>query len=218
MGASAGRTSRIAAIVVAIVAWFGLALQFHVSAGLMRANGHGWLHIVVRYFSYFTVLTNALVAVTVTAPLVAPRSGAGRFFSLPSARAAVAGYIALVGISYSLLLRHVWDPKGLARVSDVTQHDVVPALYALLWVIFEPKGALRWSDALRWLVYPLIYLAFAMAQGAATGFYPYHFIDAGKLGYSGALAGTVQLVVAFLLIALVLLIVDRAMSRRGAKK
>jgi len=99
-----GRASQFAVIAVAAVTWFGMALQFYVSAGLMRANGHDLVTIIIRYFSYFTVLTNALVALTVTVPLVARGSRAGRYFSLPSVRAAVAGYIAVVGVAYSVLL------------------------------------------------------------------------------------------------------------------
>src|SRR5260221_5378086 len=111
---SASRGSRIAGTVVAVVTWFGLALQFYVSYRLMRENGHGTIAIVIRYLSFFTVLTNALVAITTTLPLLVPASRAGHFFSLPSVRAAVASYIAFVGIAYSLLLRHLSHPDGLA--------------------------------------------------------------------------------------------------------
>ena len=218
MSSLASRVRKPTAIVVAVAAWFGMVLQFYVSAGLMRANGYGWLHIAIRYFSYFTVLTNALVAVTLTIPLLSPRSGVGRFFARPSLRAAVASYIAVVGISYSLLLRHVWDPKGLAKVSDSMQHDVVPVLYVLFWLLFEPKGTLRWRDLPLWLVYPLAYVAFAMIQGASSGFYPYYFIDAGKLGYAGALAGASRILVALLVLGLLMLGADRWMSRLQAKR
>jgi hypothetical protein len=216
MSLPAGRAGRLATIAVAAVTWLGLALQFYVSAGLMRANGHGLVTIVMRYFSYFTVLTNGLVAITATVPLVAPGSRAGRYFALPSVRTAVASYIALVGIAYSLLLRHVWSPEGLALVSDQIQHDVVPILYVALWVFSVEKGTLRWSDLPRWLIYPTIYLAVALIQGAMTGFYPYHFIDAGKLGYPGALAGMTKLVLAFLVIGLLAIAIDRLMGRRNA--
>lgn len=209
-----GSANRTAAGVVALVAWSGMLLQFYVSAGLMRGNGHGWPLIVARYFSYFTVLTNALVAVTTTVPLVAPASAAGRFFSRASVRAAVASYIALVGIAYSLLLRHVWNPQGLALVSDRIQHDLVPILYVLLWVVFDPKSALRWTDVVRWMIYPAVYVAFALVQGAMSGFYPYYFIDVTKLGLLGALGGVARLFLAFLVTALVVLGASRLVSRR----
>ena len=217
MSSQPRRGARAATWVVAAVAWFGMGLQFYVSHGLMRANGHGLAHIVLRYFSYFTVLTNALVVLTMTLPLVAPGSRAARFFSHPSARAGVASYIALVGIAYSLLLRHVWSPQGLARISDQIQHDIVPILYVVFWTAFEPKGSLRWTDVSRWLIYPAIYLGLALIQGAWTGFYPYHFIDAGKLGYPRALAGMWGLVVAFVAIGLAVLGLDRALGRPGAR-
>lgn len=200
---------------MAAVAWLGMALQLFVSAGAMRANGHGWPFIVIRYLSYFTVLTNALVAITVTVPLAARASRAGRFFSLPSVRAAVACSIALVGIAYSLLLRHVWSPEGLARISDHLQHDVVPILYVLFWALFAPKGTLRWRDVLAWAIYPTTYLMVTLAKGAVEGFYPYHFIDVGKLGVVGALTGITSLVVAFFAIGLVVIAADRWLGRQS---
>ena len=37
-------------------------------------------------------------------------------------------YIAIVGITYSLLLRHMWNPQGTQKIADVLLHDVVPVL------------------------------------------------------------------------------------------
>jgi hypothetical protein len=43
-------------------------------------------------------------------------------------------------------------------VADILLHDVVPLTYAAYW-----------------LIYPPCYLAYALARGATTGWYPYPF-------------------------------------------
>jgi hypothetical protein len=61
-----------------------------------------------------------------------------------------------------------------------------------------PKGSLCWNDIPRWLVYPLCYLAYALARGATTGWYPYPFLDAGKLGYLPVLLNAAMISCGFL--------------------
>ena len=105
----------------------------------------------------------------------------GSWLSSVNVKSATATYIAMVGIVYTLVLRSLWDPQGSpARMADVVLHDVY-LLYVLYWVVLVEKGSLRWSGAARWLIYPALYLIYAMARGAVSGWYPYPFIDAGRL-------------------------------------
>ena len=53
---------------------------------------------------------------------------------------ALAAYIAIVGIGYSLLLRHTWDPEGLQKVADILLHDAVPVMFVGCWLIALPKA------------------------------------------------------------------------------
>jgi hypothetical protein len=124
-------------------------------------------------------------------------------------------YIAIVGITYSLLLRHLWNPKGPQRVCDILLHDLVPALYVAYWLLFVPKGALRWKDVFYWLPYPLIYFCYSLIRGAAVGWYPYPFIDASKLGYLQVLANAATLVCAFLAVSLLAVAIGRWTGRNS---
>jgi hypothetical protein len=67
---------------------------------------------------------------------------------------AIALYISLVGLGYSVLLPRL----GIQKVADTLLHDVIPVLYVLYWVNFTPKGLMQGKDALRWLIFPLAYL------------------------------------------------------------
>ena len=62
---------------VALVAWFGVLLQLVLSLQLAVTNGKSALDGLVIYLGYFTVLTNLLVAVSLSWPLLSPRSAPG---------------------------------------------------------------------------------------------------------------------------------------------
>jgi hypothetical protein len=74
------------AALVAAVASSAVALQF----ALTLDHGRGVAWGVLLYFGYFTILTNALVALALAAPLVAPHAWLGRFFARRRVLAGVA--------------------------------------------------------------------------------------------------------------------------------
>ncbi len=61
--------------------WFALILQFYLTTNLSIDKGLGLWVGTARYFGYFTILTNILVAIAFTVPLILPRSRWGQFFS-----------------------------------------------------------------------------------------------------------------------------------------
>jgi hypothetical protein len=67
----------------------------------------------VRFFSFFTILTNLLAAVAMLAPVLAPESSLGRILGRPSVRTAIAGYIVIVGTVYYALLSAIDKATGL---------------------------------------------------------------------------------------------------------
>ena len=58
----------------------------------------------IRLLSYFTILSNILVALAMTLPWAAPDSRLGRFFLEPSVRTAILVYIIIVAAIYHYLL------------------------------------------------------------------------------------------------------------------
>jgi hypothetical protein len=202
---------RAAMAAIAVVAWFALLLQLFLMISGSSAGQH--LRAIVNYFSFFTILTNLLVAIALSFPLVAAQPAGGRFFLRPSTQSAIAVYIAVVGITYTLLLRHLWNPQGAQKIADVLLHDVVPPLYVAFWAIFVPKATLRWSDAVRWLAYPIAYMVYTLAHGFVSNGYPYYFIDVGALGYPRALANGAGMLLAFFGLALLVVALGRFTAR-----
>ena len=201
------------AVVIAVVTWFALVLQLYLIVGVTVADGGSALIAVVNYLSFFTILTNLLVALTLTFALWSGSSKAGAFFRSPGVQSAVAAYIAIVGILYSLLLRHVWNPQGLQRLADLLLHNAVPVLFVLFWVFFVPKQTLRWSDPVRWLIYPLAYLVYVLLRGVLLTHYPYYFIDVRALGLATVLLNATMLVAAFLVVGLAMVALGRWSER-----
>lgn len=207
------------AAVAALIGWGALALQFYLSMRFGFAKGQGVAGSLVAYFGYFTVLTNILAAVAlnvgalVNPAVVGARAKLATFFSRPGVNTGIAASIALVGITYSLLLRHTWNPTGLQLIADVLLHDVMPVLFLVYWWLAVPKRGLRWSDVARWARYPLGYLAYAVGLGALGWKYPYPFIDVSSLGYTRAFLNSAGILAAFGAIALLLIAVGRLTGR-----
>jgi hypothetical protein len=192
---------RALALLLGAVVWAALALQFFITTSQTVANGRGLAYGIGLYFSFFTILTNTLAALTLTVPAARPRSRAGRFFADPVTATGVSAAMAMVGLVYVTLLRHVWEPQGWQLVADVALHYASPVLCVGYWWVAVDKRDLSWRDVPWYLAYPLVYLGYALVRGALVGHYPYHFIDAGLLSYSQVAVNAVGLTLAFVIVA-----------------
>jgi hypothetical protein len=202
---------RVYAAVGALLGWFALALQLYL---MLVRDPAGILGVLITYFSFFTILTNFLVALVFTAAALRPRAVWGEVLLRPSLQASTAVYIAIVGMVYQLLLRHLWNPQGAQWVADVLLHSIIPVGYVLYWWLFAPRDDLSWRNALGWLIYPAAYLAYTLARGAVSGLYPYPFVDVSTLGYGGVLTRAAALMLVFL--GMGLLIVAIARGKRNS--
>ncbi|MGV3762982.1 Pr6Pr family membrane protein [Parapedobacter sp.] len=169
--------------------------------------------MVIRFFSYYTILTNLLVACCFTALVLAfackPVRATPSFFTHPNVLAATVVYITVVGGVYNIVLRSLWDPQGLQLVVDELLHTVNPLYYLVFWIIFIPKATLKWMHIFPWLIYPLVYFLLILARGAISGFYPYPFIHVTELGWKSVLLNSLGITAAFVLLSLVIIGVSR---------
>jgi hypothetical protein len=205
------QTMRISAAVGAFLGWFALALQLYL---MLARDPAGVLGVVIAYFSFFTILTNFLVALVFTAAAFRVRAGWGQWLLRPSVQAGTTVYIVIVCIVYQILLRHLWNPQGAQYVADLLLHSVLPAGYVLYWWFFAPREGLIWKNAIAWLVYPGAYLVYILARGAVSGLYPYHFIDVTALGYEGVIARSAGLMLVFLGTGLLVVAIARQRPRK----
>lgn len=205
-----GSFARTIAGVVAVIAILSLLLQF---ALLLRAAPDGVAMATLRFFSFFTILSNLLVAIA----CVAAARGAAGFPTHPRMLGAIALYIGVTGLVYVLVLRHLWQPQGWQWWADTGLHYATPLAYLAWWVGGTPHGHLQWRDVAWWLLFPLGYLAWTVVRGAWLGEYPYPFIDAGALGHVAALRNAGWVCAAFVVVGGLLVFVDRLLAPHRAR-
>ena len=86
----------------------------------------------------------------------------------------------------------------------------------LLSTVKKPKKFTSPPSRLAWSLYPLAYFGYALLRGEWIGFYPYPFIDVTALGYARVLGNALVMLVAFLLLGLGVIGLDRWQGRRLA--
>ena len=207
LGVNGAMTARrLTALLITVVVVAALWGQFVINGAKPGLEPWGWrLWGLMRFF---TILTNALVAVQMGQVALRGRAPA-------DLEAAACLNIAMVGIIYHTLLVPETPFTGADWFTDFTFHTAVPVLVPLWFLAFGQKD-LRLSHLPLWLIWPLVYCIFAMIRGAVTGVYPYFFVDVGHYGLARILLNITGLVLVFALAALVLWALARALHRRSA--
>ena len=200
---------RIAAALVAIICWAGLALEFSSS----YANHPDVLVTLWILARFFTVLTNLLLALTMTWAALGGRPSANFLGGVTLA-------ILLVGVVYWALLQGLEVLTGAHRIANILLHKVSPAAMALWWLLFAPRAKLRWSAPLWWFLYPFAYLVYALGRGALDQKYPYPFLDVGRIGWVQTALNVGGIAFGFILAGFALVWIDRWRplgSKRGSR-
>lgn len=200
------KNARWLAAAIVILGWFALIAQFYL---ILLNRTAPVAETIVRYFSFFTILTNLLVALCFSFLLLNPKSTAGTFFSRNSTLAAVTVYILVVGLVYNLILRFLWQPRGLQLVVDELLHTVIPLLCIIFWWNNQRAKKLQWKNIFVFLIYPLLYILFVLVRGISSGFYPYPFIDVNAIGLNKVLINSGLLALCFVVVSAVFIAVDR---------
>jgi hypothetical protein len=194
---------RICAITLSVITWFSVTLQLYLTDGSF-----------FNFISYFTILSNILVAISLMASVLFPSTTLGKYFISIKVQSAIALYIFIVGMVYNLVLRGIWSPTGWQLVVDNLLHVAVPILYVLYWLIFVAKGTLNWLDGLAWAYFPLAYLIYSLVRGHFVKWYPYPFLDVSKLGYQKVFINSGFMVLAFVIVGFVLIGINKILGKK----
>lgn len=203
--------ARALAALGALLGLTGLVLQYWLLYADMSAHGASALDVLWRFYVYFTLLTNTFVTLVFARAAWKPDSLTG--LNAPHVELMAVTSIMFVCIVYNVLLAPRWDPQGWQKVADVIVHNVVPILFLLFWAL-RPHGALKWRDAALAALWPLAYAIYGLTRGLFDHFYPYFFMDPTSASYGQIALNLVGLVVAFMLGALLLIAISRALGRR----
>lgn len=199
-------------LTLVLTGWFALLAQLYIMLGNSYAST---IELIIRYFSYFTILSNLLVTISATALLLNPTISLARFLSKSKTLTAIAVYILIVGIIYNAVLRSIWQPEGLQKAVDELLHLIIPILYVIYWFVYVNKSQLQWKDFQAWLIFPLIYVTFILLRGALSGFYPYPFMNVAQLGYQQVFINTFFITLVFTIVSLVYIGIAKMKKNEG---
>lgn len=212
--ATLGRTWHLVTFVVAVVA---LVLQLALVASGQNildagAATTGTGEKIRRYFSYFTIQSNILVAVAMFL-IIARRTGT-QFFR-------VVRLASLVGITVTGVVAFVALPPSPTYstanlVCDRLLHIVVPLLTFVGWIAFGPRGYARNNDILPALAWPVLWLAATLGLAPVVKWYPYPFLDVAALGIGRVLTNCLIIAVLYVALASVATWVDRRLPGEKA--
>ncbi|GAA0914460.1 Pr6Pr family membrane protein [Rothia nasimurium] len=198
-------------MIVAAVAWPTLLLQYWLTIWTGPLG-----EVTVRYFSFFTILSNVLVGLVSAASVIGGNWAPLRVLRTPGARGLAAVSIMVTCLVYAAMLQGLWHPLGAQLLADRSLHYVVPFLYLAWWMALLPHGTLSWGHAARWLLFPFVFAVWTFARGALVHEYPYPFLDVDQLGYPQVLFDCLMVGALFVVLGLVLIATDRALARRVA--
>ncbi len=197
----------------ALIGWFAVGLQLYVT---ITTRVLPLVDALIKFFSYFTILTNILIAACFTALCLKENSKLNKWFSKNTVLTPLTVDILVVGLVYNLVLRSTSHPVGLGILADELLHSFLPAWVLLCWFLFVDKNGLEWRSAFSWLIYPLVYLVYILIRGAFSEQYPYFFLNVIKFGYMSVIGNCVALFFIFLLLFWLFIWISKKISARQA--
>jgi len=166
---------------------------------------------LVRVFSFFTIQSNILSAISSAQLAVDPQRN-GRVFRVVRLDALLG--ITVTGIVYSTVLARMHEPKGWEQVSTNTVfHYIVPIMMVLGWLLFGPRPRIDRSVVGWSLLWPVLWVAYTVVHGEATRWWPYPFVDAATHGYARVVLNALIVTAVLAGVAAVFGYLDRRMRR-----
>jgi hypothetical protein len=162
---------------------------------------------IIRFFSFFTILTNILVALYFTSRISIFKNTTLSKLSNSGNLTALTAFILVVGLVYQIILRGTWQPNGLQRIIDELLHSVIPFFVFLYWIKFADKNDLIFKNFKNWFWYPIVYFLYIIIRGHFSNFYPYPFVNVTEIGYTQVFINATIVSLFFLFIMWVLILI-----------
>ncbi len=146
---------------------------------------------IVHFFSYFTVLSNLLMAgllVTLGLDRCDPKE-------LDGVRGATALYLLMTGLGFVFLLNG--SNQELLGWVNIVLHYVAPVVMMLDWLLIR-SSRITFYRGLRWLIFPTLYLIYTYGRGSLLNWYPYTFLNPQVIGWKGVAAYLIGLIITHL--------------------
>ena len=196
-----------------IVNTFDLVPEEEYEPHLFGPHSPGMAGALTRFidlFGYFTIWSNALVAITVTMLYINTKRNDSRFRWLRSSSILM---ITMTGILYHLLIAPTANPQSWNVYTNLFQHYLTPIITILVWLLIGPRNFFNLKMTVSVFAIPTAYLVYTFGRGAIIERYPYGFFDVIEYGYLSVSTTLLFIYIAGYLLALLYFALDRALSR-----
>ncbi|WP_052257441.1 Pr6Pr family membrane protein [Kaistella jeonii] len=173
---------------------------------------------IIRFFSFFTILTNILVALFFTAKIDNLKGFFFNLFRSKGSLTAVTTFILIVGLVYQFILRKTWHPTGLQMIVDELLHTLIPLFMLGYWLLNVQKENLQMKSIFKWLLYPVVYLILVMTRGYFSHYYPYPFINRDQIGVEKVLVNSLFILIFTIFVFLILKFIGNYIINLKTKK
>jgi hypothetical protein len=119
--------------------------------------------------------------------------------------------IVITGIVYATVLVGLVHHDGIEVWVNAGFHYIAPWATLLGWLLFGPRPRIDWQTMCWSALWPVLWIGYTLIRGAATGWYPYPFLDVTEHGYPTVLRNIAFVLLAAVLVALALKLVERLM-------
>lgn len=218
-------TSRRIYAIAAGITWFGLALGmvltiFNVyppvdiqpaSLGVNADGVAGLFGRVVDSLSYFTNLSNLIVAIVLTMLARNPERGGPIWHA---ARMDSLVMISITGLIYAIVLAPDAQVEGLDIIVNAIKHYIVPVMTVFLWLLTGPRRQVTFASVFTALVIPITWAGYTLIRGAFIQAYPYGFLNVIANGLSAVLVNIAGVAALGIVLGLLFWAFDRLLSLR----
>ncbi len=172
--------------------WFAVIAQFYLILENRKTNA---LETTIRFFSFFTILTNIWAASFLTVKVFGQKKKRFGPFPIKGSLTALTTFILIVGLVYQIVLRPLWEPTGLQWVVDELLHTVIPLFMLAYWFLYATTDDFNIRKTTIWLLYPIIYIILILIRGNFSKFYPYPFLNIPEIGMESVLINILSILV-----------------------
>jgi len=217
---------RRAYAIAAGITWFGLGLGMvltifnvyppvDVPPGALGVNPDGIAGLAGRVtdsLSYFTNLSNIIVAIVFTKLARNPDRGGGVWHAV---RMDSLVMISITGLIYAIVLAPNAQVEGLDIIVNALKHYIVPVMTVALWLIVGPRRQVTFASVFTAIVIPITWAAYTLIRGHFIERYPYDFLNVVAYGLPAVLTNIAGVAALGIVLGLVFWAIDRLLSGRG---
>lgn len=211
--------------IAAGITWFGLGLGliltvFNVyppvevqpnSLGVNPDGVAGLVGRVVDSLSYFTNLSNVIVAIVFTM-LARNPNRRGAVWSAVRMDSLV--MISITGLIYAIVLAPDAQVEGLDIIVNSNKHYIVPVMTVLLWVLLGPRRQLTFISVFTALAIPIAWAGYTLIRGEFIAAYPYGFLNVVAYGLPAVLVNIAGVAALGVVLGLLFWGIDRILGSR----